>query len=114
MDRPNFNGDNAALAESINALLALDKEGKLSTALPGLARQLLAASVERLVQPAADNTRLKRLEEFALWVKDAPVSSGVCCCGNDMKAGDHHGDHSALDEWDHSLSNWLKELGLVQ
>lgn len=48
-------------------------------------------------------------EKFIDWVKAAPVSSGVCCCGCDMEGHDSFG-HTAVDEWDHSLSNWIEEI----
>ncbi len=50
--------------------------------------------------------------DFVDFVKNAPVSSGVCCCGDSMEG---HADpmscgHSPVDQWDYSLSNWLEEI----
>ena len=47
---------------------------------------------------------------FIEFVKNAPVSSGVCCCGNSIIEGVGCGDHSPVDQWDYSLDNWLKEI----
>lgn len=49
--------------------------------------------------------------EFIEFVRNAQVSSGVCCCGGDM---DKHGpsdEHSPTDQWDYSLYNWLDQIG---
>lgn len=40
--------------------------------------------------------------------KNAPVSSGVCCCGDDMDA--HSSEHSPVDQWDYSISLYEKEF----
>lgn len=50
--------------------------------------------------------------EFIEFVKGAPVSSGVCCCGDSI---DGHADpmscgHSPVDQWEYSLSNWIAEI----
>lgn len=49
---------------------------------------------------------------FLDFVKTAPVSSGVCCCGDDMEK---HTDpmscgHSPVDQWNYSLSSWLRQI----
>ena len=54
--------------------------------------------------------KLARYAEFLAWCESAPVSSGVCCCGDNMESHGHYADHGAVDEWDHSLGNWAKEL----
>lgn len=59
---------------------------------------------------------VERLRQFVEFVRHAPVSSGVCCCGDYMT---NHPDpmccgHSAVDEWDNALLGWLKELGVEQ
>lgn len=48
-------------------------------------------------------------QEFIEFVKNAPVSSGVCCCGGDMNHSPYEG-HEPVDQWDHSLGLWLKEI----
>lgn len=50
--------------------------------------------------------------EFLEFVKTAPVSSGVCCCGENM---DEHADpmscgHTPTDQWDYSLSLWIEQI----
>lgn len=57
---------------------------------------------------------LEQCQEFVTFVRDAPVSSGVCCCGESMVG---HSDpmscgHTPVDQWDYSLSLWLKEPAL--
>lgn len=47
--------------------------------------------------------------EFIEFVKDAPVSSGVCCCGGNMDHSPYEG-HSPVDQWDYSLSQWLEQI----
>lgn len=68
---------------------------------------------EELVRLRAEQ---RNLRAFVDWVRNAPVSSGVCCCGDDM---DRHGDpmacgHSPVDEWDYTLADWLVSLDLVE
>lgn len=45
--------------------------------------------------------------EFLEWLKTAPVSSGVCVCGNTVSPAGC-GDHGSVDMWDHSLGKWLE------
>lgn len=50
--------------------------------------------------------------EFLDFIKNAPVSSGTCCCGNDMEK---HPDpmscgHTPVDRWDYSLAKWLEQI----
>lgn len=54
--------------------------------------------------------KLARYAEFLAWCESAPVGSGVCCCGDYIEGHGTHGDHGAVDEWDHSLGSWAKEL----
>lgn len=49
-----------------------------------------------------------RMYKFVEWVKNAPVSSGVCCCGDSMT--NHNGEHTAVDMWDNGLTGWITEL----
>lgn len=56
--------------------------------------------------------KIERYREFAEWVRKAPVESGVCCCGDVLAAHNQNTGHSFTDQWDRSLSNWLKELDL--
>lgn len=54
--------------------------------------------------------KLAKYAEFLAWCETAPVGSGVCCCGDNMQGHGNYGDHGAVDEWDHALGNWAKEL----
>lgn len=85
-------------------------------------RDTLRADVEQARQTAeywkaehlAGNAAIEKLRQFVEFVRHAPVSSGVCCCGDNMAS---HPDpmcsgHTPVDEWDHALSGWLKELGV--
>ena len=50
--------------------------------------------------------------EFIEFVRTAPVSSGVCCCGESM---DDHPEasmcgHTPTDQWDWSLHLWLEQI----
>jgi len=52
------------------------------------------------------------VKEFIEFVKSAPVSSGVCCCGEPMNG---HPDpmscgHTPVDQWEYSLRCWLDQL----
>lgn len=49
-------------------------------------------------------------KEFIEFVRSAPVSSGVCCCGSNMEDHDPYCWHSPVDQWDWSLSQWLEEI----
>lgn len=58
--------------------------------------------------------RILKLEQFVEFVKQMPVGTGVCCCGDSME---RHPDpmcsgHTPVDEWDNALLQILKELGL--
>lgn len=58
---------------------------------------------ERLMERAAN--RIAELE----FIKQAPVASGTCCCGDDMKS--HAlGSHSPVDMWDHSVWYFVQEI----
>lgn len=43
--------------------------------------------------------------DFIQFVRQAPVSSGVCCCG-----GTDCTDHAFVDQWDWSLSTYVDEI----
>lgn len=53
---------------------------------------------------------------FIDFVKNAPVSSGVCCCGDNILT---HGDpmscgHTPVDQWHWSLSLWIKQIAKAE
>lgn len=70
------------------------------------------------LMPVVATPREKLLEDqlatFLAFVTDAPVGSGVCCCGGDMTddsgALAHHGDHAPVDQWNHSVNSWSEEI----
>lgn len=43
---------------------------------------------------------------FWQFLRDAPVQSGVCVCGDAVGTCT---DHSSVDMWDHSLRLWLED-----
>lgn len=75
-------------------------------------RRLLAFLIAELEQEPL-RQRIAALEEFAHWVKDAPVESGVCACGDEMVNHGHGiSDHAPVDEWERGLRGWLRSLDL--
>ena len=124
-----------SLTEAGIAMLAegATSEGEIPSAVARLARERdLAAQAwyktlkERNQHHAAHQLELERhrttwtqleqakrektkLVEFVSWVREAPVSSGVCVCGESMN-GYHSKDHSPVDMWDHALTGWLAEI----
>lgn len=66
--------------------------------------------LEQLAKAKQRNVALAdTLRKFLDFVEGAPVGSGVCCCGDAMVPA-HHGDHGAVDMWDHNVSLWGKEI----
>lgn len=49
---------------------------------------------------------------FISFVRESPVGSGVCCCGESMDKHSHPMacGHSPRDEWDYALTQWVEEL----
>jgi len=95
----------------------VDESHTLSARIAGLQEErdsqqrVCIAEMEKVNQLRA---RIAKFEQFVEWVEQAPVSSGVCCCGDSM---DNHASaltcgHEPVDQWDHALHGWLKELGL--
>ena len=69
--------------------------------------QKLRAEIEELRRKLAEQQALfVRYRDF---VENAPVSAGVCCCGDSM---DRHNnaDHSAVDMWDNAINGWADEI----
>jgi hypothetical protein len=80
-----------------------DKKGAHPTA-----DQQVAGSVE--AERAAQYK--KQRDDLLAFMQSAPVSSGVCCCGDDMQ---RHGNpmdcgHSPVDEWDYSVQCWAEQI----
>lgn len=68
------------------------------------------ARTERAAAPADIATTYKAQRDNLLaFIQNAPVSSGVCCCGDSMEK--HYSpDHSAVDMWDHSVRCYAEEF----
>ena len=68
---------------------------------------------EKGVAEVSWNAANERIKDFVGFVTDAPVDSGICCCGDSMEghASPMHCGHNPVDQWDHSLDLWLKNLG---
>ena len=69
--------------------------------------------IQMMEKLAAAEQRIAEMSElfkkFFEFVEMAPVSSGVCCCGCDTSQA-NHGDHMAVDQWDHSVGLWGREI----
>lgn len=82
----------------------IDPQGQVYTAAIGPRAHTMRPLYLR---PSAEH-----LAAFIDFVKNAPVYSGVCCCGDSMQG---HADpmtagHTPVDRWDYSLSLWLDKL----
>lgn len=57
---------------------------------------------------------VEQMKEFIRFVRNAPVSSGVCCCG--MSMTDHpeamDSGHVATDQWHYDVSQWSIQFGI--
>lgn len=65
------------------------------------------ARIERLEKTVKEwRDRCTNLLDF---IEHAPVSSGVCCCGEDME---NHvsSDHSPVDQWSWNIHLWSREI----
>lgn len=54
----------------------------------------------------------KQRDDLLKFIQTAQVSSGVCCCGDDMKA---HASpmicgHNPVDMWDHAVITWTEDI----
>lgn len=56
--------------------------------------------------------KLKIASEFVQFVKEAPVGTGVCCCGDNMHnhCNQYSCGHTPRDEWDYALHGWIEIL----
>lgn len=72
-----------------------------------LAQQEASARIERL--EAAVKEWRDRCTNLLDFIEHAPVSSGVCCCGEDME---NHvsSDHSPVDQWSWNIHLWSREI----
>lgn len=79
-----------------------------------LASMREATTRELLEQDAAIAALDAQLSETVRFVASAPVSSGVCCCGDSM--GDHGHPmscgHTPVDEWGHAWALFVKTNNL--
>lgn len=44
------------------------------------------------------------------FVQNAPVKSGVCCCGADITKQNYCDNHSSVDMWDHAVEGWVTDF----
>lgn len=66
----------------------------------------------KLADAQAEIARLRgALERAVSFVEHAEVSSGVCCCGDDMERHANPMDcgHSPRDMWDYAAEGFIKE-----
>lgn len=57
--------------------------------------------------PDSNKELLDKVEEF---LRNAPLMSGVCCCGMEMKDhGFHHG-HSAVDSGEYAIEQMIEKI----
>lgn len=54
----------------------------------------------------------KQRDELLAFMQGAPVSSGVCCCGDSMEnhASPMICGHSPVDMWDDSVHSWAEQI----
>ena len=52
----------------------------------------------------------KQRDSLLEFMQNAPVSSGVCCCGNDISKYYSCDNHSPVDQWDHNVDRYTEEL----
>ena len=85
-------------------ILTLNENGGVA-----LVRHLKKHGLE--IRPIKDS---ELVEEFINFVRHAPVSSGVCCCGMSMENHPEAMDsgHIATDQWHYDISQWLIQLGV--
>ena len=53
-------------------------------------------------------TYKEQRDELLAFCKNAPVSSGVCCCGDDM--GKHSDEHTPVDQWDYAIQCFERDF----
>ena len=53
---------------------------------------------------------------FVDFVRNAPVYSGVCCCGDEMSShtSPMNDGHSPVDQWDYALSKFVEEYDTLK
>lgn len=87
---------------------------RMNRALPGsgyAAELVIVTEVISLIEEQAKV--IESMREFVEFVRSAPVSSGICCCGDTLVG---HSDpyscgHTPVDQWDHSVGLWIKSIG---
>lgn len=59
----------------------------------------------------AQQYKLQR-DNLLAFIRKAPVSSGVCCCGEEMQKHDHPMTcgHTPVDTWDHAVLGFCEEI----
>jgi len=92
----------------------IEAEKKLSNycrQLPGTGRWQLGHTADRRFVSLAENYKKQR-DELLAFMQGAPVSSGVCCCGDDMNKHAHpmSSGHNPVDMWDHAVMCHAEEI----
>jgi hypothetical protein len=64
-------------------------------------RAELVAEIERL---------RKLLLNAADWLKDAPIESGICCCGDPIEGHSYYSGHSPVDAVQYSAMQLREEI----
>jgi hypothetical protein len=85
-------------------LLTLNENGGIA-----LVRHLKKHGLE--IRPIQE---VEQMKEFIGFVRNAPVSSGVCCCGMSMTDHPEAMDcgHVATDQWHYDVSQWSIQFGV--
>lgn len=53
---------------------------------------------------------IKHRGELMEVIKNAPISSGYCCCGDPMELHSFGTGHSPVDEWDNAVINMINRI----
>ncbi len=100
-----------------------DEAGTASVEDGSVAKATLEALLSASAEPAPEcfcvehglhiETLQKLLRDFLDSVRNAPVSSGVCCCGSNMDSHGMGDGHSPVDEWDELIKSWTNTIEAV-
>jgi hypothetical protein len=119
-ERPRFVASAVTTVDDLSAVCTLNEASEADAAHiarcdPDTMREILTLALLSLRSDAHTGGEVKDERvlvpvAFIEFVKTAPVYSGVCVCGDAMGSHSPMGDHSPVDQWDHSLSLWLEQL----
>lgn len=51
---------------------------------------------------------------FAHDTLQSPVSSGVCCCGDNVDSHNYYSGHSPVDSWDYAVERGILHLNRLK